>query len=42
LSCSVCGNCRNLSGTMLSIDVTIPVWNITSNIQLKTITHSLC
>jgi len=30
LSCSICGNCRNLNGTMLSIDVTMPVWNITN------------
>lgn len=34
LSCSICGNCRNLYGTMLSIDVTMPVWNI-NNIQLQ-------
>jgi hypothetical protein len=30
LSCSICGNCRNLNGTMLSIDVTMSVWNITN------------
>jgi hypothetical protein len=42
LSCSVSGNCRNLNGTMLSIDVTMPVWKIISDIQFKhSLSHSL-